>query len=183
MRTEPTPAAGFVVPAGLAAALALTWALIPSSCKPHNASKLPTPSASPQLPHAGALPGYPALVRPQPIPGDTTPRSRLADALNLPGSEPAEDVRIISRLLERYREAFDGLPAGSPEQIVNALTGNNPGRLAILPPDHPAINDRGELVDRWGSPFFFHQVSRDRIEIRSAGPDKELFTADDLTFP
>jgi hypothetical protein len=41
------------------------------------------------------------------------------------------------------------------------------------------LNDKGELVDRWGTPYFFHQLSRDHMEIRSAGPDKVMWTQDD----
>jgi len=36
------------------------------------------------------------------------------------------------------------------------------------------------LVDAWGTPFFFHQLSGHEMEIHSAGPDKIMWTADDL---
>jgi hypothetical protein len=42
------------------------------------------------------------------------------------------------------------------------------------------INARGELVDYWGTPFFFHQLSGTEMEIRSAGPDRVMWTVDDL---
>jgi hypothetical protein len=42
------------------------------------------------------------------------------------------------------------------------------------------INGKGELVDYWGTPFFFHQLSGTEMEIHSAGPDKVMWTADDL---
>ena len=64
--------------------------------------------------------------------------------------------------------------------FVNALTGRNPSRLAFLPRSHAAIDAQGQLLDRWGKPFFFHLLGRDALEIRSAGPDRELYTADDL---
>ena len=84
-------------------------------------------------------------------------------------------------LLAHFRERFGGVPAGEDNAaVVNALTGNNPARLAFLPPDDPAINARGELTDRWGTPFFFHLLSREAVEIRSAGPDGEMYTGDDL---
>jgi hypothetical protein len=35
-------------------------------------------------------------------------------------------------------------------------------------------------VDRWGEPLYFHAISRDRLEIRSAGPDKIMWTPDDV---
>jgi hypothetical protein len=42
------------------------------------------------------------------------------------------------------------------------------------------INGRGELVDYWDTLFLFHQLSGTEMEIRSAGPDKIMWTADDL---
>ena len=42
---------------------------------------------------------------------------------------------------------------------------------------------RGELIDRWGTPFFFHQLSREFMQVRSAGPDRRHFTADDVLWP
>ena len=38
----------------------------------------------------------------------------------------------------------------------------------------------GELVDAWGTPYFFHQISGSEMEIHSAGPDKIMWTSDDL---
>ena len=45
-----------------------------------------------------------------------------------------------------------------------------------------AINRNGELCDRWGTPFFFHAESAAHMEIRSAGPDKKMWTDDDVAF-
>jgi hypothetical protein len=35
------------------------------------------------------------------------------------------------------------------------------------------------LCDRWGTPLRFHQLSGERMEIRSAGPDRKFGTPDD----
>ena len=42
------------------------------------------------------------------------------------------------------------------------------------------VNEKGELVDPWGTPYFFHQLSAMEMEIRSAGPDRIMWTEDDL---
>jgi hypothetical protein len=42
------------------------------------------------------------------------------------------------------------------------------------------MNSNGELMDRWGTPIFFHALSKDQMEIRSAGPDRVMWTADDV---
>ena len=76
-----------------------------------------------------------------------------------------------------------GNPVGTNAEITAVLAGNNKLQLALIPADHPAINrSTGELLDRWGTPFFFHAESGSRMEIRSAGPDKKHHTADDEAF-
>jgi hypothetical protein len=111
-------------------------------------------------------------------------RSALADALNSPATDIRADVRLITELLATFRSNFHGQgnPVGNNAEITAALSGKNKLRLALVPPDHPAINQNGELCDRWGSPYFFHAESASRMEIRSAGPDRKMWTDDDVTF-
>jgi hypothetical protein len=35
-------------------------------------------------------------------------------------------------------------------------------------------------LDRFGTPYFFHPISETRIDVRSAGPDRKLWTEDDV---
>ena len=42
------------------------------------------------------------------------------------------------------------------------------------------LNEAGQLLDRFGNPYYFHPVSEQMIEIRSAGPDGKLWTNDDV---
>ena len=117
---------------------------------------------------------------------ETSPRevSKLADSLNSPSTDIAADLRLVALVLENFRSNFPrtGNPVGLNSEITAALTGQNPLRLALIPPDHPAINREGELCDRWGTPFFFHAESATRMTITSAGPDKKLHTPDDESF-
>ena len=71
-------------------------------------------------------------------------------------------------------------PIGSNQDLVRALTGRNPRGVVLLPPGSEAINANGELIDRWGTPYHIHQISSTRIDFRSAGPDRVLFSADDI---
>lgn len=107
--------------------------------------------------------------------------SALASGLNAPTGTIERDLLIVDSVLEAFRTNFpgDGNPVGENHEITAALAGRNSHGLQLIPRRHPAINNRGELVDRWGTPFFFHQMSGDTMEIRSAGPDKVLHTADD----
>jgi len=116
-------------------------------------------------------------------PGGPSPgRSTLADALNSPATDVGADLRIVSEIVDAFRSNFprEGNPVGTNAEITAALTGKNRLHLAIIPPDHPAINRDGELCDRWGTPFFFHAESAARMEIRSAGPDRRMWTDDDV---
>lgn len=109
-------------------------------------------------------------------------RSTLADALNAPAADPRSDLRTIALILDTFRSNFprDGNPTGNNAEITAVLTGRNRLRLSLVPADHPAINARGELCDRWDTPYFFHAESATRMSLRSAGPDRQLWTPDDV---
>lgn len=117
-------------------------------------------------------------------PSAAAEHSPLAAALNSPRSDIRADLRVVSEIIDTFRSNFprNGNPVGNNADITAALTGKNKLRLALIPPDHSAINRDGELCDRWGTPFFFHAESANRMEIRSAGPDKKMWTDDDVTF-
>ncbi|MBL9202579.1 MAG: hypothetical protein JNL39_18855 [Opitutaceae bacterium] len=111
--------------------------------------------------------------------------SRLADELNAPGGNIRADLRILNEVFETWQTNFlrAGNPVGENAEITAALTGDNSHRFAFIRRGHRAINARGELVDRWGTPFRFHQVSGSQMEIRSAGPDRKFKTNDDAVWP
>jgi hypothetical protein len=50
----------------------------------------------------------------------------------------------------------------------------------ISPQPGTHVNASGELVDAWDTPYFSHQISGSEMEIHSAGPDKVMWTSDDL---
>ncbi len=110
-----------------------------------------------------------------------SPEARLADDLNLPGNDIRQDMAIVASLLAAWRSNYPGggNPFGQNREITEKLLGRNPKGLIFLREGNRALNRDGELCDRWGTPFFFHAVSGTRMEIRSAGPDRKLWTADD----
>jgi hypothetical protein len=121
-------------------------------------------------------------IQPPPIAAD---RSPLADALNSPATDIQADLRLVAEIVDTFRSNFlhDGNPVGNNAEITAALVGKNKLRLSLIPPDHPAIDRAtGELRDRWGTPFIFHAQSGTQMEVRSAGPDKKPYTADDAVF-
>ncbi len=134
---------------------------------------------SPQAQARASAPG-PASGSGSPQGAGTEARSELAAGLNSPGGNVRTDLRIIDGVFIAYRSALrSGNPVGENAEITAALKGRNRLGFAFIPADDPAINSKGELCDRWGTPYFFHQLSGEKMEIRSAGPDHRLWTADD----
>lgn len=88
-----------------------------------------------------------------------------------------EDVQVM---LREFRTVMKENPVGSNAEIMEAVNGANPKKLHIGAPEGQSMNGNGELVDRWGTPYFFHQLSGNLMEIRSAGPDRQMWTADDV---
>ncbi len=134
----------------------------------------------------GAPPPRPLHLRkrtvasPQSRPPASTEVSTLADRLNAPNGTIQADLRIVADVIDAYRSNFHENPVGTNAEITATLTGRNRLLLALIPPNHPAVNLRGELCDRWSHPFFFHQLSGTRMEVRSAGPDGKLWSDDDV---
>jgi hypothetical protein len=106
----------------------------------------------------------------------------VAAASPLPRNEsPLDDVASVSQLLEEFRRAFGAMPVGEQnDEIVRRLQGENPRGIAVLPKTHPAITSEGELLDRWGTPYRFHPESAWVMTVRSAGPDKRMWSSDDI---
>ena len=146
-----------------------------------DAASAPTTTASPSADAQSKLEQPKSKISSPPPPLE---RSTLADALNSPATEIRADLRLVSDILDTFRTNFPqtGNPVGANAEITAVLAGKNKLGLALIPPEHKAINRDGELCDRWGTPFFFHAESANRMEIRSAGPDKKLWTEDDVSF-
>jgi len=107
---------------------------------------------------------------------------KMADELHNQENPPERDLEIVQQFLTLYGKAFkEGMPIGGNGDITAALIGvadvTRPGQL--FPRNHRAIRD-GQLIDRWGTPFWFHPNSSSQMEIRSGGPDKQMFTQDDV---
>ena len=138
---------------------------------PASADHAFTPSAPPALlPQRTATPSEPVLSRERLLAAD---------------GSPAEDLAALGDLVTGYLQSGLGdarRAIGFNEDLVPALTDRAALGDAALPADHPAIRD-GRLIDRWGTPWQVHPLAGDHIELRSAGPDRRLYTADDLVTP
>ncbi len=97
-----------------------------------------------------------------------------------PGRTPETELGRVTFLVRDYRTALGSNPVGSNKEITRALLGDNPRGTRFLDPATVTLDAKGELLDAWGRPYFFHAMSGTAMEIRSAGPDGKLFTDDDL---
>lgn len=123
--------------------------------------------------HTVAPPNQPA-----PLLGETILRDYAK-----PSSSPENDLKSLSHLMDNFsllvKPAVD-MPMSVNEDWAAAFRGSNPAHERFLPDRHAALNAQGQLVDRWGTPLFFHALGGHRFELRSAGPDKKMWTADDI---
>jgi hypothetical protein len=94
---------------------------------------------------------------------------------------PAIVLENVRRAVRQYGDLFGGNPVGNNSEITAALAGNNPKGINFINAEAGMrVSGNGELVDSWGTPFFFHQLSGTEMEIHSAGPDRIMWTSDDL---
>jgi hypothetical protein len=141
--------------------------------KKNQAPKQPTPEViSVPMP---VNPGIPRLP-----PGEVDPALKeQADNLHNEQEPPERDLEIVADFISTYSKGIGSNPIGDNADITAALTGTQGHKGRVFPQNHRAIRN-GQLIDRWGTPFWFHPNSGNQMEIRSAGPDKQLFTADDI---
>lgn len=96
------------------------------------------------------------------------------------------DLEAVSFLLTDCQliiKNFDTFFLPDNEAITSFLRGANPERIAWISPDHSSVNQEGELLDRNGIPVSFHRESSSKIQIRSAGKDRVMWTSDDVVYP
>lgn len=160
------------------------WLLLRPSTPPPSAERLVHPTRTP-----------PPVSPTSALPPDSIPRLATSgsgddatfegiEKLNSGGLTIQDDLRLLNDLFFSWQATYpkEGNPVGSNQEITAAFTGANLHTLALIPRSHPALSPNGELLDRWGTPFFFHQLSRSRMEIRSAGPDRKFYTDDDALY-
>ena len=86
--------------------------------------------------------------------------------------------------IQQYREFVGSYPTGNNAAVVKALLGRTEKKVLILSIRRSDVNDKGELVDPWGTAYQFY-FSHNEVLIRSAGPNKawedsSIPTSDDL---
>lgn len=153
---------------GLAVSRWMERQIEPSDGEPQPPARTASPPPVPEL-----LPARPA-----------TPEHPLNSwgRLLVVGGTAIEDRASLEDIVINYLQSAPHSirpPLGTNDEITRALMDRDTLGDSAIPASHPAIVS-GQLVDRWGSPWLFHQLAADLIEVRSAGPDRKPFTADDI---
>ena len=114
--------------------------------------------------------------------GQLLGESILRDYGNM-NQPPENDLTLMSRLMENsllLLKSAGNRPLSANEDWADLLRGKNSIREKFISDTNVALNAQGQLIDRWGTPLFFHALGSGRYEIRTAGPDKTLWTTDDV---
>lgn len=123
-----------------------------------------------------AAPKAPVRIEAPPMKPVAIPADYLQSIQSTPQRQEAEEIALN---LRNYGQRFGGNPTGTNAEIVAALRGANPARANYLP-QNARLNENGELLDPWGTPWSFHSNAAFDTEVRSAGPDMKLHTPDDI---
>lgn len=94
------------------------------------------------------------------------------------------DLEILSNTLTNFltvsKQAMTR-PLSANEEWSAALTGKRLGSEVWISNSQRILDPQKRLIDRWDSPLHFHALGSQKWEMRSAGPDRILWTEDDLT--
>lgn len=92
-----------------------------------------------------------------------------------------QDLTLVENLLFSFHSVFNEFPYGDNAELMAAFSGGNARKIAFVIPETVPLDSEGRLIDRWGTPFYFHRLSGAEIEVRSAGPDGVHWTVDDFS--
>ncbi len=102
--------------------------------------------------------------------------------LKMVKEERVPEIRILlvslKVALQQYRAQYGGYPQGDNAMITKALMGDNPKNIIFFEPPQKRVTPTNSLLDPWGTPFNM-QIDGSTIKIRSAGPNRLFWDADD----
>lgn len=143
----------------------------------HDIARPPTATQQP-FTYAPTVPR--ATTTPRPATGGPATARRLSNTAAAAEIDAVRsDLERVRSMIRDYRSLAGENPVGTNAEIMQAMRGGNKKGARLGPPEGQKLNGGGELLDRWGTPYFFHQLSKTDMEIRSAGPDRMMWTADD----
>jgi len=155
------------------------WRPWEEATPPPPAEPAPAAAKAPPAPPVRDVPTEPAVtpVEPPALPPPGNDLSKLTPEEIQRVRDAVDQVELT---LRDYAIALGGNPVGTNAEITAALLGDNLKQIKLELPVGSTVNDTGELCDPWGTAWFFHQLSAKKMELRSAGPDRKLYTDDDF---
>ena len=69
------------------------------------------------------------------------------------------ELEKVHRMIVNYHTLMGENPVGTNAEIMAAIMGRNPRQATLGPPEGQNLNAQKELIDPWGTPYFFHQLS------------------------
>jgi hypothetical protein len=121
---------------------------------------------------------------PPPSADELSPGDRQLSSYGSPETLPENDLLLLAQSVSNFlilaKQATDR-PLSANDQWSATLLGKRLGHTPWLSEKSPVFDSQQRLIDRWQTPLFFHALGAKRWEIRSAGPDLRLWTADDLS--
>lgn len=131
-------------------------------------------------------PGIVVTESSPPVPppaADASPGDRLLGDYGKPELPARNDLVLLARTISNFllidKQATER-PLSANEEWSAALRGKRPGTEPWLSDRSPLLDSQQRLIDRWQTPLHFHALGNKQWEIRSAGPDRKLWTEDDL---
>src|SRR5438552_1279798 len=91
------------------------------------------------------------------------------------------EVDGLMAALQQYHMEFKAFPPGDSVEIQKALQGGNPRGLPFFQAGSRSLNNKGELLDPWGTPYRFTFSSTNRVVVTSAGKNRIFGDKDDVT--
>jgi hypothetical protein len=151
---------------------------------PLDESSAPSPVSPPveRIP-AGIIVTESSSVSAPPDPAINAPGDAILADYGRSDLAPQNDVLLIARAISNFliiqKQATDR-PLSANEEWSAALRGQRPGTERWISDNSVIFDSKQRLIDRWNTPLHFHALGDKRWEIRSAGPDRKLWTPDDL---
>jgi hypothetical protein len=95
-------------------------------------------------------------------------------------SKTETDIAQLHRALAAYFHEYNTLPTGNSVAVMKSLTGDNPRKFIFFAFSSARMGADGAFLDEWKTAFRITFPKPATAEVRSAGPDREFGTHDDV---
>jgi hypothetical protein len=90
------------------------------------------------------------------------------------------EINGIVGSIRDYYSVLHEYPVGTNADVARALLGQNREKKLFLGWRPHKISSSGALKDHWGTEFYIRVEDSGKVIVRSAGPDRQMWTEDDV---